>query len=143
MATAFAYDPEKQTLTEIDSLSTLPSDFKENNSTAEIQIHPSGKFLYVSNRGHNSIAIFGIDPSTGKLTALGHQSTLGKTPGNFCIDLSGKYLLAENQDSDSIVPLLIDQQSGMLIPTRANIALPKPVCIRFVPIDPERGTSVP
>ncbi len=83
MATAFAYDPEKQTLTEIDSLSTLPSDFKENNSTAEIQIHPSGKFLYVSNRGHNSIAIFGIDPSTGKLTALGHQSTLGKTPAQF------------------------------------------------------------
>ena len=75
-------------------------------------VHPSGKFVYGPNRGHDSIAIFTVDPATGKLTAAGHQATLGKNPRNCAIDPTGTYLLAENQDSNSIVVFRIDPASG-------------------------------
>jgi len=131
--TAFAYDPAKGTLTEIQKISTLPADFHGTSYTAEVQVHPSGKFVYGSNRGHDSIAIFAVDPATGKLTAAGHQSTLGKNPRNFALDPTGQYLLAENQDSNSIVVFRIDLKTGGLTQVGEPVEIPSPVCIRMIP----------
>lgn len=129
---AFAWDPVAGTLTELQSLSTLPADYHgKGNSTAEIQLHPSGRFAYVSNRGHNSIAMFAIDPSTGHMTALGHQSTGGSTPRNFTIDPTGRYILAANQGSHDIVVLSIDAETGKLTPTGDKVEVGAPVCIKF------------
>jgi 6-phosphogluconolactonase len=131
--TAFAYDPDKGALTEIQTISTLPADFQGRSYTAEVQVHPSGKFLYGSNRRHDSIAIFTIDPSTGKLTTVGFEPTQGKNPRNFAIDPTGQYLLAENQDSDSVVVFRIDPKTGALRPTGQTVKLSKPVCIKMIP----------
>jgi 6-phosphogluconolactonase len=129
--TAFTYDAAKGALTEIHTLSTLPHPVK-GNSTAETVVHPSGKFLYTSNRGHDSIAIFSIDPGTGKLTADGHQPTGGKTPRNFNIDPAGTFLLAANQNSDSVVVFRIDAQSGALTPAGSTVTIGSPVCVKFI-----------
>jgi 6-phosphogluconolactonase len=131
--TAFAYDGAKGTLTELQTLSTLPEPV-QGNSTAEIQVHPSGKFAYVSNRGHDSIAMFSIDPETGRMTALGHQPSGGKVPRNFGIDLCGGYLLAANQATDNVVVFRIDAQTGKLTPTGQSIEVGAPVCVKFVPV---------
>ena len=131
--TAFAYDPAKGSLTEIQTISTLPEDFKGTSHTAEVVAHPSGKFLYGSNRGHDSIAIFTIDASTGRLSTAGCEPTQGKNPRNFALDPTGTYLLAENMGSDSIVVFRIDQQTGALRPTGQTVAVSKPVCIRMIP----------
>ncbi|MFO0890025.1 MAG: lactonase family protein [Isosphaeraceae bacterium] len=131
--TAFAYDAEKGSLDSIQAISTLPDDFKGTSYTAEVQVHPSGKFVYGSNRGHDSIAIFRVDPETGKLTAAGHQSTLGKNPRNFALDPSGSFLLAENQDSDTIAVFRIDSSTGGLTQVGEPISVPMPVCIRMMP----------
>lgn len=131
--TAFSYDASKGALTTLQTLSTLPADYnKPGNSTAEIQVHPSGKFVYVSNRGHNSLAIFAIDEATGKLTAVGHESTGGKTPRNFGIDPTGQYILACNQDSKSVNVFRIDTTTGKLKPTGATIEVTNPVCVKFL-----------
>jgi 6-phosphogluconolactonase len=131
--TAFAYDPDRGELKELQTISTLPDGFKGNNSTAEVQVHPSGRFLYGSNRGHDSIAIFTIDPATGRLTAAGHQPTHGKTPRNFGIDPTGTYLLACNQHSDTISVFRIDPQTGRLKGTGQVIEAPTPVCVKMMP----------
>jgi 6-phosphogluconolactonase len=130
--TAFAYDPERGTLQELQSITTLPAGFSGNTSTAEVVVHPSGRFLYGSNRGHDSLAIFKIDEATGKLTAAGHQLTGGKTPRNFAIDPSGKWLLAENQGSGTIVVFKIDSQTGGLSETGHVLKVGSPVCVRMV-----------
>ena len=131
---AFTYDAKSGAMKEIQTLSTLPDGFdKSKNSTAEIAVHPSGKFVYVSNRGHDSIAIFKVDQKTGKLTAAGHQSTQGKTPRNFGIDPTGRFLLAANQGSDTVVVFAIDQQTGALSPTGTVANVPTPVCVTFLP----------
>ena len=116
----------------IQTLSTLP-DGKPvpGNSTAETQVHPSGKFVYVSNRGHNSLAIYTVDQQTGMLTHVGNQSTEGGVPRNFCIDPSGKYILAANQETDTVVVLKIDQETGQLTPTGSQAKVPTPVCVKF------------
>jgi 6-phosphogluconolactonase len=133
--TAFDYDPERGSLSEIQTLSTLPEGVQGKNlSTAEVQVHPSGRFLYGSNRGHDSIAIFAIDATTGRLRAVGHQPTQGKTPRNFGIDPTGRYLLAANQDSGTVIVFRVDPQSGQLAPTGHSADVPKPVCVKFVPI---------
>jgi 6-phosphogluconolactonase len=132
--TAFTYDAQQGTLKELHTLSTLPAGFKGNNSTAEVQVHPSGKFLYGSNRGHDSIAIFTIDQDTGRLTAAGHELTQGRTPRNFGIDPTGSYLLAANQATDTIVVFRIDPQTGNLKATGQTVSMPTPVCVKFVPI---------
>ena len=129
--TAFAYDAAKGALSEIHTLSTLPHEVK-GNSTAETVVHPSGKFLYVSNRGHDSVAIFSIDAQSGKLTSVGHQSTGCKTPRNFNIDPTGTFLLAANQSSDSVVVFRIDQTTGALAPSGSTVAIGSPVCVKFV-----------
>jgi 6-phosphogluconolactonase len=131
--TAFTYDGKKGLLTEIETVSTLPKDFSGRNSTAEIEMHPSGKFVYVSNRGHDSVAAFAIDEKSGKLTYIEHESTQGKTPRNFAIHPNGKFLLAENQGSDSIVVFSIDSKSGALTPTGEKAEVGSPVCLVFVP----------
>jgi 6-phosphogluconolactonase len=131
--TAYTYDPNSGAMKELQTLSTLPDDFdKSKNSTAEIAVHPSGKFVYVSNRGHDSVAIFKVDPKTGKLTAAGHESTGGKTPRNFGIEPGGRFLLAANQNSGTVVVFRIDAETGDLTPTGATAAVPSPVCVTFV-----------
>jgi 6-phosphogluconolactonase len=131
--TAFAYDAEQGVLTPLQTIGTLPKGFKGGNSTAHVQVHPSGKFVYGSNRGHDSIAIFSVDPKSGKLTAVGHQSTGGKTPRNFGIDPSGKFLLAANQSTNNVVVFRIDPETGKLEPTGHEIEVPAPVCVKFLP----------
>lgn len=132
--TAFEYDADQGRLNPIQIITTLPRDVEDGDSTAEVLVHPSGKFLYGSNRGHDSIAIFRIDEETGKLTAVGHQSTEGKTPRNFYIDPSGRWLFAENQGSDTIVLFEIDQESGELAATGTVLEVGAPVCIRMLPV---------
>ena len=129
--TAFTYDPNKGTLKEIHTVTTLPQETK-GNSTAEIVVHPTGKFLYVSNRGHDSIAIFTIDQQSGKLTPAGHQPTGGKTPRNFNIDPTGQYLLAANQNSDTLSLFRINADTGALTPTGSSATVGSPVCVRFL-----------
>lgn len=132
--TAFAYDPAKGELRPLQTISTLPEGESVDNTTAEVVAHPSGKFLYGSNRGHDSIAIFRIDPSTGKLTPAGHQKTGGKTPRNFALDPSGRFLLAANQDTGTVVVFRIDPDTGALSPTGGEVSVPMPVCVRFLPL---------
>jgi 6-phosphogluconolactonase len=129
--TTFSYDQQSGDLREVQTVSTLPNDFAGSNLTAEVQVHPSGNFLYGSNRGHDSIAVFSVDQVTGKLTMLGYYSTGGRTPRHFGIDPAGNLLVVANQDSDCVVVLHIDQQTGVLEPA-ASIALPSPVCVVFV-----------
>jgi 6-phosphogluconolactonase len=131
--TAFEYDAQHGTLKETQTISSVPAGVDRRGlSTAEVQVHPSGKFLYGSNRGHNTIAIFAIDPQTGKLTAVGHEPTGGNVPRNFGIDPSGRFLLAANQESDTVVLFRIDPDSGRLEPTGQTVEVPKPVCVKFV-----------
>ncbi|OJW22054.1 MAG: hypothetical protein BGO49_14875 [Planctomycetales bacterium 71-10] len=128
----FEYDAAKGELKEIQTVSTLPADFDGVSYCAEVVVHPSGKFAYGSNRGHDSLAIFRIDPATGKLTPAGHVPTGGKNPRNFVIDPTGGWVLAENQDSDSIVVFKVDPETGGLTRQGEPVSIPKPVCIRFV-----------
>jgi len=132
--TAFKYDPKKGTLTELQTVSTLPGKRQAGDSTAEIVVHPSGKFLYGSNRGHNSIAVFAID-ERGVLKLTGHATEGIKTPRNFAVDPTGKYLIVANQDGDSLTLFAIDQKTGALEPTGKTIEVPMPVCIRMLPIE--------
>jgi len=134
--TAFAFDPEEGALDEIQTVPTLPDDFEGENTTADIHITPSGAFLYGSNRGHNSLAVFRVDGTTGKLEPVGHEPTQGKTPRNFGIDPTGTFLLAANQDSDTIVGFRIDPDTGRLTPTGHAVSVPKPVCVKMVPLVP-------
>jgi 6-phosphogluconolactonase len=129
--TALAYDSNKGELKEIHTISTLAKPH-QGNSTAEVQIDPSGKFLYGSNRGHDSLAIFTIDQETGRLTAAGHQATGGKTPRNFGIDPIGGMLLAANQSSDTVIGFHIDSKTGQLKPTGHRIEVPRPVCVKML-----------
>jgi 6-phosphogluconolactonase len=134
-ATSFAYDAKKGTLKETGTVSTLPPGFSGRNDVAEAAAHPSGKFLYVSNRGNDSIAIFAIDPAKGTLAPVGGMPTGGKEPRHFAIDPSGKYLLAENQFSNNIVVFRIDAATGGLTPTGQVVEVPSPVDIAFLPED--------
>ncbi len=131
-ATSFSYDPKTGDLKQINSVSTLPSDFSGRNDVAEVAIHPSGRFLYVSNRGMDSIAIFSIDAKKGALTAMGRIPTGGKEPRHFTFDPSGNFLFAENQWSDTIVTFHVDANTGQLTPTGDNVSVPSPVCLKFI-----------
>jgi 6-phosphogluconolactonase len=130
---AYAWDGERGVLTELQSLSTLPADFHGKSSCAEVQVHPSGRFLYGSNRGDDSIAIFKIDAETGKLTPSGHTPVGGKTPRNFALDPAGNWLLAANQDSGNVVVFKVDAETGELKPNGQTIKVGAPVCVTFVP----------
>jgi 6-phosphogluconolactonase len=131
--TAFSYDEAKGALTGIQAISTLPPDFSGTSYCADIHVHPSGRFVYGSNRGHNSIVVFAIDQGSGKLKAIAHESTQGKWPRNFGIDPTGAYLMVANQNSDNVVTFRIDQQTGKLISTGKTTEIPSPVCLKFIP----------
>ena len=129
--TAFSYDAAHGTCIWLQTVSTLPPDFTGTSGTAEIIVHQSGKFVYASNRGHNTIASFGIDQSTGMLNPIGWTSTQGQIPRGFNIDPSGRLMLVGNQNSDTVVPFRISQTSGRLIPTGAVTQTPVPVSFAF------------
>ena len=129
------FDAPENTLASVNLAWRQGADAVEiDGSGAEIILHPTGKFLYTSNRGHDSIAIFRIDAAKGTLTAGGHALTQGKTPRNFAIAPGGQFLLAENQASDTIVVFKIDQKTGKLTPTGQTYEVGSPVCIRFLPL---------
>jgi 6-phosphogluconolactonase len=129
-----AYDTLSGKLTHQQTVSTLPAGFTGKNTTAEVVVSPDGRFLYGSNRGHDSIAVFAIDPATRRLTPTGHHSTRGSRPRNFAIDPTGRWLLAANQLSDTIAVFRIDAQNGALEPVGEPYRVPRPVCLRMVPI---------
>ena len=131
-ATSFSYDPKKGDLKQVGSVSTVPSEFTGRNDVAEVAIHPSGRFLYVSNRGLDNIAVFEIDPKKGTLTQTGAIPTGGKEPRHFTFDPSGNFLFVENQFSDTIVAFHVDSNTGQLTPTGDNVAVPSPVCLKFI-----------
>lgn len=131
--TAFKYDDHAGVLTELQTITTLPADFNGTSYTSEVVAHPSGKFLYGSNRGHDSLAVFAIDTSTGKLTATGHVKMAGKTPRNFNIDPTGKWIIAGNQASNTVTVFAINPETGMLTQHGDSIEVPSPVCVRFLP----------
>jgi len=133
--TGFSYDAKNGTLQPLQTTSTLPKGFSGTNDTAEIHVHPNGKFLFASNRGHNSIAVFSINNETGRLNLIDNFSTEGKTPRNFEIDPDGSRLLVANQDSGNIVVFRIDLETGRLISTGQPVQVPAPVDLKFVRID--------
>ena len=131
---AFAYDAPTGRLRPLQTISTLPEDFHDWNSGAEVKVSASGKYLYCSNRGHNSIAVFSIDQKDGTLALIEHVSTGGETPRNFEIDPSGSHLFAANEDSDSILLLHVDKETGRLTPEQ-TVKVTSPVCIKFLALD--------
>jgi 6-phosphogluconolactonase len=132
--TTFAYNATLGVLNPLQTISTLPSDYKGSSTCAEIFIHPGGRFLYGSNRGHDSLAVFAIDAEKGTLTPIKYVPTGGRTPRSFGIDPSGKYLIAANQDSDSLVVFRIDPQTGRLTPAGEKQEAPTPICVVFEPV---------
>ncbi len=128
----FEYDEASGSLNEIQSISTLPEDFSGRSHTADLHVHPNGKFIYCSNRGHDSIAMYAIDESTGKLTFLGTESTQGQIPRNFAIDPTGTWLLAANQNSNTVAAYTIDQNTGTLTPTGQLSSVPTAVCLKLL-----------
>jgi 6-phosphogluconolactonase len=130
--TVFAYQAASGTLQVIQTLSTLPAGFSGSNSTAEIQTDAAGKFLYVSNRGHDSIAVFQIDPAKGTLAPVEHVSTQGKTPRNFSLDATGAYLFAANENSGTVVLFRVDKATGRLTPAGQVLEVPSPSCVIFL-----------
>ena len=133
--TAFSADLKTGAFHPLQTISALPNDFKGENDDAEIEVHPSGRFLYASNRGHDSITIFAIDPSKGTLGLVDYTPTRGKTPRSFEIDPTGTLLFAENQESNNIVVFRIDQKNGKLAATGKVLEVSQPVCVKFLEID--------
>jgi 6-phosphogluconolactonase len=129
--TTFKYDAASGTLTAFESVSTLPRDFSGTSYCADVHVSSSGRFVYGSNRGHNSIVVFAIDPRTNRLQLVEHVSTEGKWPRNFTIDPSGSFLLVANQQSDNVVVYRIDAQTGRL-KTVNQTDIPVPVCLQFL-----------
>lgn len=130
--TAFDWDGDKGTFHEIQSVSTLPKDFTGENTTAEIAIDRAGRFLYGSNRGHDSIAVFAIDQAKGTLTYVEDVLTEGREPRSFALDPTGRYLFAANQNSNTVAVFRIDRKNGRLTFTGQKFEVPSPVCVTFV-----------
>jgi 6-phosphogluconolactonase len=129
--TAFAQDQVRGNLKEVQTVPTLSKDFTGENTSADIHVSPDGRFLYCSNRGHDSIAAFKIDPRNGTLTFIAHESTGGKTPRNFAIDPTGTFLLVANQNSDNVITFRRDRKTGRLSATGHVAQVPSPVCLKF------------
>ena len=132
--TMFDFDANTGALSDRQVISTLPPNTENLGSTAEVQVHPSGRFLYGSNRGHDSIVVFSIDQENGRLTYVENEPTGGRTPRNFGIDPTGQFLLAANQASDNIVVFRIDRETGELSPAGHEISVPSPVCVKMMPV---------
>ena len=129
--TSVGYHADTGRMEEVQTVSTLPAGYTASSSCAEIVVHPSGRFVYGSNRGHDSIVVFGIEAGTGRLTLVQHQPTLGRTPRNFALDPTGRFLAAANQDSNSLVVFSIDSATGRLTPAGEPTEVPVPVCVLF------------
>jgi 6-phosphogluconolactonase len=129
--TTFKYDATHGALTAFETVSTLPRDFSGTSYCADIHVSQSGRFLYGSNRGHNSIVVFAIDAPSGRLSLVEHVSTEGKWPRNFTIDPTGRFLLVANQHTDNVVTFRIDSQTGRLKATNQT-DIPVPVCLQFL-----------
>lgn len=133
----FNWDASLGKLSDFQTVSTLPVDFKGANACAELEIRPNGKFLYASNRGHDSLAVFAIDPSSGRLSLVEHASSRGKTPRNFAFDPTARWLLCTNHGSDNAVVFRVDPDSGRLTPVGEPVTVPSPFCERFLPVKKE------
>jgi 6-phosphogluconolactonase (cycloisomerase 2 family) len=129
--TAYAWDAARGELKPFQVITTLPEDYVGANTTAEIQFAPSGRYLYVSNRGHDSIALYGVDQASGKLGPIGWESTRGRTPRFFGLDPTGRLLYAANLDSDNIIAFRVDTETGKLTPTGQAVETASPSCIIF------------
>jgi 6-phosphogluconolactonase len=127
--TGFAYDAAKGTLTRIETVKSLPADFSGTSYTAEVEVAPDGRFLYGSNRGHDSLAVFRIDPASGRLAAAGHVPVGGSWPRHFTIERTGRVLLAAHQRSGTIALFRLDPASGMPAPVAARVAVDRPACL--------------
>lgn len=132
--TVTVFDYQKGTLKAKQTISTLPPDYTGGRSCADIHVSPDGKFLYGSNRIHDSLVIYAIDPQTGTLSYIANEPVLGRKPRNFMIDPSGRFVLVANQDSDNITIFRRDAQTGLLQPTGQNIQVPTPVCLKMIPL---------
>ncbi len=130
--TVASFDTRTGALATRQTVSTLPSGYAGQSTTAEIALHPNGRFVYGSNRGHDSVALFSRDGKTGKLTLQGITLTGGRTPRNFAITPDGRWLVAANQDSDSLVVFKIDDKTGALTASGSTASVPRPVCVRFL-----------
>lgn len=135
IVTVFSYDAAHGTLKELQTIPTLPKDFKGQSTTAEIAVHASGRFLYCSNRGHESIAVYAIDPVKGTLTLVEIVSSGGKEPRSFELDPSGHYLISANQNSDNLTVFHLDVNTGRLTPAGQVLEIGAPVCVKFVPME--------
>jgi 6-phosphogluconolactonase len=133
--TAFQYNQQRGVLKSFQTLSTLPAGFDGRTSTADVQVHPSGNFLYGSNRGHDSIAIYTIDNKSGRLKYVEKQKLLGQTPRNFAMDPAGRYLFAECQKDGFIETFRIDPNSGRLSSLGKAVSVPSPVCVKMMPLE--------
>jgi 6-phosphogluconolactonase len=129
--TTFAFDASSGALTPLQTISTLPAGFAGESSAAEVVVHPNGRIVYGSNRGHDSLAIFGCDPATGRLTARGHEPTRGQHPRHFDLDPSARFLYVANQDSDNLVVFGVDAETGALAATGHEVRVGSPSCVLF------------
>ena len=132
--TVFNWDAAKGSLTEFQTVSTLPAGCTDTNNSAELEIHPNGRFLYGSNRGHDSLVVFAIDPETGRLSLVEHVSSRGKFPRNFTFDPTGRWILCSNHGSDNAVVFRVDDATGKLTPVGPPVEVPLPFCERFLPV---------
>lgn len=130
----YSYNAADGSLRELETVSTLPDSFRGRNTASEVRLAPSGRFVYVSNRGHDSIAIFEVNPETGRLTLVGHEPTRSNSPRGFAIDPTGTWLLAANQKSDTVTVFRINQETGELIPTEQIAPVPTPTCVCIAPL---------
>lgn len=130
--TALQWDADAGTFEPLQAIDTLPADFDGRKSTAEVVVHPSGKFLYGSNRGHDSLVIYAIDPDDGALSLVGHEASGGEEPRNFNIDPTGRWLIACNQNTNDVQVFSIDQATGLLSKIGDPVAVPMPVCVKFL-----------
>src|SRR5919201_788914 len=130
----YRYDANTADISLVQTIPTIPAGYTMNNSPADVHVHPNGRFVYSSNRGHNSIAIFGIDEASGRMTLVDIVSTQGSTPRGFNFDPSGRFLFAANQGTGNIVTFAVDGDSGKLMATGAKVDVPRPVCVQFAAI---------
>ncbi|MCB2410297.1 lactonase family protein [Hymenobacter lucidus] len=131
--TALAYDAAQGTFTALHSVPTLPADFAGANACADIHVSPDGRFVYASNRGHDSLVVLAVEAGSGRLGFVQHVSTQGKTPRNFTLSPDGRLLLVANQNSNSIFSFHVDAKTGQLTPTGHSAQVPAPVCLRLLP----------
>jgi 6-phosphogluconolactonase len=131
---SYRYDAGSADIAHVQTVPTIPADYTMNNSPADVHVHPNGKFVYSSNRGHNSIAIFRIDEGSGRMTLVDIVSTQGATPRGFNFEPGGRFLFAANQGTGNVVTFAVDEESGKLTPTGAKVDVPRPVCVQFASI---------